>query len=121
MSPQARADEGLPLHPNWFHILVAVADRPLHGYGIMQEVEQRTNGRVHLWPATLYGSIHKMEEAGLIEESAPPDREDLDPRRKYYALTRSGLELLAAETRRLADLVETARSRAAIRDLEQAR
>lgn len=120
MSPESRPEEHLPLHPNWFHILVAVADRPLHGYGIMQEVEERTDGRVRLWPATLYGSIHKMEEAGLLEETAPPDTDDPDPRRNYYGLTRAGLELLAAETRRLAELVETARSRAALRDLEEA-
>lgn len=120
METERQPEDHLPLHPNWFHILVAVADRPLHGYGIMQEVEERTDGRVHLWPATLYGSIQKMEGAGLLEATDPPDGDDPHPRRKYYGLTRPGLELLAAETRRLAELVETARSRAAIRDLEQA-
>jgi len=118
-STDSGLERHLPLHPNWFHILVAVADRPLHGYGIMLEVEERTDGRVRLWPATLYGSIHKMEAAGRLEETDPPD-DDPDPRRNYYGLTRAGLEVLAADTRRLEELVETARSRAALRDLERA-
>src|ERR1700693_4601647 len=59
----------LPLKTNWFHILLSLAGEDQHGYGIMQEVLERTGGKVRLWPATLYGSLKRLIEAGLIEES----------------------------------------------------
>ena len=104
----------MPLRPNWFHILVSLADSERHGYGIMQEVEQRTSGEVHLWPATLYGSIKKMLEEGLIE--AAGDRKDAndDPRRRYYAISEVGLDVLRRETRRLEALVAGARAKPAV-------
>jgi DNA-binding PadR family transcriptional regulator len=77
-----------------------------HGYGIMQDVLQRTIGKVRLWPATLYGSIKKLIEADLIEES--PDRpapEEDDARRRYYRLTPLGHRVLDAECERLQELV----------------
>jgi DNA-binding PadR family transcriptional regulator len=105
----------LPLRPNWFHILVSLADSDRHGYGIMQEVEQRTSGEVHLWPATLYGSIKKMLEEGLIEAAGDrPDAADDDPRRRYYAISDVGLEVLRCETRRLEALVAGARAKSAV-------
>ena len=58
----------LPLKTQWFHIMLSLAGEEQHGYGIMQEVLERTTGKVHLWPATLYGSIKRMIEADLIEE-----------------------------------------------------
>ncbi len=104
----------LPLRPNWFHILVSLADGDRHGYGIMQEVEQRTSGEVHLWPATLYGSIKKMLEEGLIgAASNRPDAND-DPRRRYYAISNLGLEVLRCETHRLETLVAGARAKPAV-------
>ncbi|HUO29228.1 MAG TPA: helix-turn-helix transcriptional regulator [Bryobacteraceae bacterium] len=96
----------LPLKPHWFHILLSLADEEQHGYGIMQEVLDRTDGKVRLWPATLYGTLKRLTEADLIEESAlrPAAAED-DARRRYYRLTRLGRRVLAAESSRLEELV----------------
>lgn len=96
----------LPLKTNWFHILLSLAGDEQHGYGIMQEVLDRTNGKVHLWPATLYGSLKRLIEAGLIEESDErPAPESDDARRRYYRLTRLGRRVLDAESERLQELV----------------
>ena len=102
----------LPLRPNWFHILVSLADRDQHGYRIMQEVLDRTDGKVRLWPATLYGTIKKLIEEGLIEESDErPVPEQDDARRRYYRITTMGNRVLAAESRRLEDLVSMLQSK----------
>ncbi len=96
----------LPLKTNWFHILLSLAGEDQHGYGIMQEVLDRTGGKLRLWPATLYGSLKQLIEAGLIEESSErPARELDDARRRYYRLTRLGRRVLAAESDRLQELV----------------
>jgi DNA-binding PadR family transcriptional regulator len=96
----------LPLKTNWFHILLSLASDDQHGYGIMQEVLDRTGGKVRLWPATLYGSLKRLIEEGLIEESGDrPARELDDARRRYYRLTRLGRRVLDAESERLQDLV----------------
>jgi DNA-binding PadR family transcriptional regulator len=96
----------LPLKTNWFHILLSLAGEDQHGYGIMQEVLDRTGGKVRLWPATLYGSLKRLIEAGLIEESGDrPSRELDDARRRYYRLTRLGRRVLDAESARLQELV----------------
>ena len=68
----------LPLKTNWFHILLSLAAEEQHGYGIMQEVLDRTSGKVHLWPATLYGTLARLIDAGLIEESEERPAEELD-------------------------------------------
>ena len=96
----------LPLKTNWFHILLSLAGEDQHGYGIMQEVLARTGGKVRLWPATLYGSLKRLIEAGLIEESGErPAAEFDDARRRYYRLTRLGRRVLDAESERLQELV----------------
>jgi DNA-binding PadR family transcriptional regulator len=96
----------LPLKPQWFHILLALAGEEQHGYGIMQEVLERTMGKVHLWPATLYGSLKRMIDAELIEESSKRPRPELDDaRRRYYGLTSFGRQVLDAECERLQGLV----------------
>ena len=96
----------LPLKTNWFHILLSLAAEDQHGYGIMQEVLERTGGKVRLWPATLYGSLKRLIEAGLIEESGDrPAAEFDDARRRYYRLTRLGRRVLDAESERLQELV----------------
>ena len=96
----------LPLKTNWFHILLSLASQDQHGYGIMQEVLDRTGGKVRLWPATLYGSLKRLIEEGLIEESGDrPAREFDDARRRYYRLTRLGRRVLDAESARLQELV----------------
>jgi DNA-binding PadR family transcriptional regulator len=99
----------LPLSPPVFHILLALAGDECHGYGIMQDVKVRTDGRVHLAPGTLYGAIKRLLEKKLIEESGErPDPEMDDERRRYYRLTELGQRVLRAEAARLASLVRQA-------------
>jgi len=96
----------LPLKPNWFHVMLSLAHDDQHGYGIMQDVLQRTDGKVRLWPATLYGTLKRLLDEGLIEESdRRPDPEVDDQRRRYYRLTSFGRRVLSAECARLEDLV----------------
>ena len=100
----------LPLKTQWFHIMLSLAGEEQHGYAIMQEVLQRTSGKVRLWPATLYGSIKRLIEAGLIAESAERPSPDLDDaRRRYYRLTTLGKQVLDAECERLQELVNAIR------------
>lgn len=99
----------LPLTPAVFHILLALADTERHGYGIMQEISLRTDGKVRMGPGTLYGSIKRMLSDGLIEESGErPDPALADERRRYYRLTSFGLRVAQAEAHRLAQLVHIA-------------
>jgi DNA-binding PadR family transcriptional regulator len=109
----------LPLKPNWFHVLLSLAGQDQHGYGIMQEVLERTGGKVRLWPATLYGTLQRLIEADLIEESRhrpAPDQDDA--RRRYYRLTAFGRRVLAAESRRLEELVRVIRAKRKLRPRE---
>ena len=103
---QTNAAAFLPLHTNWFHILLSLAGAEQHGYGIMQEVIERTNGAVRLWPATLYGSLKRLIADGLIEESDERPAAELDDaRRRYYRLTRLGRTVLGLECERLQEMV----------------
>jgi len=105
--PQAH----LPLTPPVFHILIALADRDRHGYSIMQDVAARTAGKVQLSAGTLYSSIRRMLEQGLIEETTEsPDPSSTDERRRYYRLTRFGRRVAAAEVQRLNSLLQQARA-----------
>src|SRR5271163_3719882 len=89
----------LPLKSQWFHIMLSLAGGEQHGYGIMQEVLERSNGKVRLWPATLYGSLKRLIEADLIQESTDrPAPEFDDARRRYYRLTALGRQVLNAES-----------------------
>src|ERR671912_2404605 len=99
MSDRPRsADHLLPLKPKVLHILLAMADGPRHGYSIMQEVLERTDGQVRLWPAALYGLLRELEKLDLIVESDKrPAAEDDDERRRYFALTPQGKRVLDAE------------------------
>ena len=100
----------LPLKTQWFHIMLSLAGDEQHGYGIMQEVLDRTAGKVRLWPATLYGSIKRLIEAELIEESDERPAPELDDaRRRYYRLTAVGRRVLDAECERLQELVRIIR------------
>ena len=101
----------LPLQPAVLQILIALADRDRHGYAIMQDVATRTDGKVQLSAGTLYSSIHRMLEQGLIEElKESPDPSSSDERRRYYRLTRFGKRVAAAEVDRLTTLVQQARA-----------
>jgi DNA-binding PadR family transcriptional regulator len=100
----------LPLPVATLHILMAVSAEELHGYAIMQEVEARTSGSLRLSAGTLYRSIQRMLEQGLLVESRrrPAAAKD-DPRRRYYRITPFGTEAARAEAARLAELVRLAR------------
>src|SRR3954469_23411869 len=101
----------LPLPVAVFHILVAVADQDRHGYAIMQDVAARTDGKLKLSPGTLYGSIKRLLEDGLIQElDERPDPERDDTRRRYYRITRFGRQVAIAESARLSKLLGQARA-----------
>src|SRR6476660_6851572 len=109
---QEDIDVLLPLPPATFHILMALADEDRHGYAIIQDIAARTNGELQMSAGTLYRSIQRMQEQGLIVESRRrPDPEDDDERRRYYDITAFGTAVARAEARRLADLVRLARAR----------
>jgi DNA-binding PadR family transcriptional regulator len=112
MARRRKADEALPLTPVVFHTLVALASGPVHGYAIAQEVERETGGRIRMGPGTLYGSLQRMRDEELIEESANPGEDGVhSERRRYYRLTRWGAAVLRAETGRLRRAVELADGR----------
>ena len=104
-------DSMLPLSSSVLHILLALADGEKHGYAIMQEIGQRTDGAVKMGPGTLYGAIKRLLTAGLVEEiDERPDTELGDERRRYYRVTGLGVRVTRAETERMADLVRMARA-----------
>ena len=117
MPDRARHVDGLlPLKPKVLHLLLAVADGPRHGYSIMQEVAERTDGQVRIWPAALYGLLRELEKAGFIVESNDrPAAEKDDERRRYFGLTPHGKRVLDAEVRRLEAIVLHARASRALR------
>ena len=111
-SSSLQPEDFLPLTPAMFHVLLAIADKERHGYEIMQEVQERTEGSVRLGPGTLYGSIKRMLGDGLIEESGDrPDPAFDDERRRYYRLTDFGYRVAKAEPERLASLLKSARAK----------
>jgi DNA-binding PadR family transcriptional regulator len=102
----------LPLTPAVFHILLALSEGEQHGYRIMQIVQADTQGQFRMGPGTLYGTIKRMLNDGLIEETGErPDPALDDERRRYYRLTGLGNKVAQAEAERLANLVSKARSR----------
>jgi DNA-binding PadR family transcriptional regulator len=103
-------EKHLPLPPATFHILMAVSDVDRHGYAIIQEVAARTNGQIKLSAGTLYRSIQRMLEQGLIVETRERPAPELDDeRRRYYRITPLGKAVARAETTRLSNLVRLAR------------
>lgn len=104
-------DALLPLPPATFHILIALGDGDAHGYAVIQEIAARTGGEVQLSAGTLYRSIQRMQEQGLVAEARgrPPAGED-DERRRYYRVTPFGRAVARAEARRLTQLVKLARA-----------
>ena len=95
----------MALKPADFHVLLALADGPLHGYGIMKEVERESGGEVRLEIGSLYRLLGRLLDDGLLEEG------DGDERRRYYRISRLGRRLLKAEAERLAGLVDLIRAR----------
>jgi DNA-binding PadR family transcriptional regulator len=96
-----------PLSPQVFAILLALGDEPRHGYGILKEVEARTEGQVALLPGSLYSAIRRMLEAGWIEE-VEAGEEGGDARRRYYDLTEAGRRRALDEVRRMSTLLRVA-------------
>ena len=108
---QPEIDALLPLPPATFHILIALAEDDRHGYAIIQDIAARTNGEVRLSAGTLYRSIQRMQEQGLISETRQrPAPEEDDERRRYYRITPFGSAVARAEARRLAQMVRLARA-----------
>lgn len=100
------------LKAHWFHILLSLADRDLHGTAIMEEVMARSEGHMRLWPGKLYGALKDMTEADLLSEvDAPDDAPTEGGRRRFYSVTRKGRLALHEEVERLASLVRVARAR----------
>ena len=101
----------MAIKPHWFHILVALADQPLHGADIRRRVREHTSGGLRLYPVMLYGSLEDLESRGWIrevdeDEGRPPGENE---RRRYYRITRDGRTALADETARLEALARLAR------------
>ena len=105
---------------NWFHVLVALSDADRHGFDIMRDVLEQTDGALHLWPATLYGTLDQLAGAKLISELASPDEHPVgqSEKRRYYRITKQGRVALAAEIRRLEQTAQAAKVRLAPRRAE---
>jgi DNA-binding PadR family transcriptional regulator len=98
--------------PHVFHILLSLADGPRHGYGILLDVEERTQGDMLLGTGTVYSAIKRLRQLGWIEEAEVPERSDEDPRRRHYRLTEAGRREVRQEAERLEAMVAQARLRA---------
>jgi DNA-binding PadR family transcriptional regulator len=109
---KSESEDMLPLSPAVFHVLMALAGGERHGYAIMQEVAEHTDGRIKMGPGTLYGTIKRLLEAGLIEESDErPDPQVDDERRRYYRLSGVGQRAVRAEAQRYEEMVAVARGK----------
>ena len=101
-----------PLKNNHFHILLSLSRSDMHGFAIQRDVKEQTSGQLHLWPATLYGSLDELCQRALIEElTDSADRPAESEKRRYYRITESGRHALAAEAQRMRSLVELASQR----------
>jgi DNA-binding PadR family transcriptional regulator len=108
----------LPLHPVAFHILLALGDGDRHGYALKREIAAETSGRINPGPGVLYGTIRKLLDEGLIEESESRPAAHLDDeRRRYYRLTGLGRDVARAEAARLRELLDMAERRVGLPDL----
>jgi DNA-binding PadR family transcriptional regulator len=104
--------DGKHLKAHWFHILLSVADRDLHGAAIMEEVLDRTDGEIRLWPGMLYGSLKQLVSRGLIREVEAPEGSPTEGgRRRFYGITARGRAALHREVRRLERFVRVARAK----------
>lgn len=105
-----------PLPAHWFHILLALADRSRHGLGIIDEVAERTDGDVQLWPGMLYVALKRMTAEHLVADAnAPATFEAGGGKPRFYKITTAGRKACAAEAERLARLVQTARDKRVLR------
>lgn len=104
-------EDFLPLTPVEFHMLAALSSEPRHGYGIMQEVRERSEGTVRIGAGTLYTALKRMLDGGLVRETDDAAASDANDRRRTYALTPFGQSVLRADARRLEQLVSYAREK----------
>jgi len=107
-----------PLKAHWFYILLALSQGDRHGLAIAREVQSLSDGRVRLWPATLYGSLEELRARRWIDEASDPRPESDSERKRYYRLTRAGRQVLTAEAAHLGRVARLARSRARPREAE---
>jgi DNA-binding PadR family transcriptional regulator len=98
----------LPLTAPEYHVLLALGDEALHGYAMMQALDEKTGGRDALLPGTLYATLARMVNNGLLAELAEPPEPGADARRRYYRVTALGRAVGRAETTRLARLIRVA-------------
>ena len=103
------------LKPQFFYILLALADGERHGLAVARDVQSLSGGDIRLWPATLYGSLEELRARRLIEE-LPEHPESESERRRYYRLTRAGRAALTGEAERLGRLAKLAKTRARLGD-----
>src|SRR5580692_5411156 len=108
----------LPLSPTLFHLLLALSDGERHGYALKREIARRTNGEVNPGAGVLYGTINRMLEQGLVEESDErPDPHLDDERRRYYRITPLGLRVAQAEAVRMRELAQFAQDKLGLAEL----
>lgn len=101
----------VPLPRATFHALLALQEEPLHGYAVKQRVEQLSNGAIRMAPGTLYETLHRMRERGLVVETDPPTEESAGhAQRNFYRLTAFGRDVLRAEVELLGSMIDHARS-----------
>jgi len=110
LTPMPTTKPPAPLEPHWFQILLALADRDLHGLAIMHDVLDRTGGRTRLWPGMLYRALGRLADIGLVTEIEPPDDTPIaGGRPRFFRITTAGRRACAAEAERLAGFVAVAR------------
>ena len=108
--PNKNSSVPVPLEPHWFQILLALADRDLHGLAIMNEVLERTGGRMRLWPGMLYRALGRLADLDLVAEIAPPaDAPETRGQPRFFRITPGGRRACAAEAERLAGFVDAAK------------
>ncbi|MBK9240187.1 MAG: helix-turn-helix transcriptional regulator [Acidobacteria bacterium] len=108
MSHADMPDDIPPLTPAVFHVLLALTGGDRHGYAILKDIRQRTDGRMTMQAGTLYGTLQRLLDLGWVDEIDPPD-DEADARRRYYRLNREGRTAIQADVQRMEDLVKAAR------------
>jgi len=113
MAARRQSRRNQALKPRWFHILLALSDKDLHGSDIMREVLEQSNGDLRLWPAMLYGSLEQMMDQGLIEElvEAAERPGGASAKRRYFRIADEGRRLLGYEADRMASMARLARAK----------
>ena len=115
--PIRTPEQMIPLTHLTYHVLLALANAPLHGYGIIKEIESSTSGDLELETGTLYAAIKRMKEEGLLEHATAAAAAGIDSRRRYYALTPFGRSVLLLESQRLVRLLAVAQQKQIVQDL----